>query len=253
MSISVYARVIGRDKNSSPVHVWPLGVLIALTALHTNGTTAPLGPVAALDLAATILMEPAPPLISNIYEHYGVFRGTTAGGTFSARSNTLSSVVIYVNQNGAPFDPFRAVVLGTDEDGVPQLPVLWQSADQIEPAGNSVTPFSFNPNIPLEVGRKYFFGVDTGRFTNIPQGFVSLGISELDTIPEGHFWDSSFAIPEPSALLITVIGGLLFAAAAHFVAANNTPTSKITNVIGSATAAFAEMSCPARPDIDRPK
>jgi hypothetical protein len=186
-----------------------LGALIVLTSLYISETAAQ-GQNANIDIAAIIQMDPGPTLISDFNEDFGVGSNNTAGGTFAARGDMLTSFTIYLHQNGETGDKFRAIVLGTDSTGVPQLPILWESVDQLEPVGTFYTPFTFDPNISLVVGRKYFIGVDTGRLTTVEGGWVAFGISSINTIPEGNVW--RWDIPEPSAVLLAVLCTVLLSA-----------------------------------------
>jgi hypothetical protein len=157
-----------------------------------------------------IQMPPGGTLVSNRDNTiWGLLDNQNVGGTFPATGNTLSSVTIYTSRNGPNSNKYRAFVLGTDDNGVPVFPILWQSADQLSPNDGSIVPVTFTPNIPIQIGRRYFFGVDSGRVTSVdsnPQGVVNIWLNDSNSIPEGSVWE----VPEPSTLVSIVTSALLF-------------------------------------------
>lgn len=178
---------------------------VLVPMLLKSQAEAQFAPFPLVDLAATIHMGSASPLVSNPREDFGLPRWHSAGGTFAARDNLLNSFTMYVHQNGDPGSRFRFVVLGTDESGAPALPVLWESSDQIEPTGQAYVPFTLFPNLPIEIGRKYYLGLDTGKFTTVQSELVSFGVSEHDLIPEGNIWQTIFfVVPEPATSILAL-------------------------------------------------
>jgi hypothetical protein len=181
-----------------------LGFAAASVTLLLNGLTAAQFAPFSIDLAATIHMGSAPPIVSNLTTDFGLPRGHTAGGTFNARDNLLDSFTMHVHQNGDAGSKFRFIVLGTDETGAPKLPVLWESSDQTEPVGQAYVPFTLFPNLPIEIGRKYYLGVDTGKFTTVQGELMAFGVNETDSIPEGNVWQTLFFVPEPATSVLTL-------------------------------------------------
>jgi hypothetical protein len=162
-------------------------------------------PFLTVDLAATIHMGAASPLVSNHTDDFGLPRRHSAGGTFDARDDSLNSFTMYIRQNGYPASKFRFIVMGTDESGVPMLPLLWESPDQtVPPISQDYVPFTLLPNLPIQPGHKYYLGIDTGKFTTVQSEAVGFGISAVNSIPEGNFWQTLFFVPEPSTSMLTL-------------------------------------------------
>jgi hypothetical protein len=118
---------------------------------------------------------------------------STAGGTVTTNENRLAIFSLWLGvEGGTQANSLRAIVLATDASGAPVGAPLWESGD-FEAVG-ARKEYAFWPNIVVDIGEKYFVGVDSGLLTNVSGGDFTLQAAgdPLDELGGGMFWQDEY-------------------------------------------------------------
>jgi Fibronectin type III domain len=152
-----------------------------VTAVNGIGESAPSGEVSATpsDSLSSTVIDTLPADSS-----LATTGALAQGGTFVAVNANLAEFTINVTMGVE--SAARPIVLGTTGDGTPTLgPVLWEGPDVITPFFGEIT---FQPNVALTVGQRYFIGLDYGFLTSVVGDVILLGGRTDDPIPDGQAW-----------------------------------------------------------------